>query len=107
MRPETRFREIAEQMAEYASARASQHQRELKEAELRKAEIEAKLRSANAALDRLANFQVKIGADYQCPACWIENETKAILRPVGGGTDADDFFRCNKCGAEFNVPSVG
>jgi hypothetical protein len=58
----------------------------------RKAKMAAQLRSANLSYQRLANFQVKIGADYQCPACWIEHEARSALRPIGSGTDTEDIF---------------
>jgi hypothetical protein len=58
-------------------------------------EIEAVGASARLAHDRLANFQIKIGADYQCPGCWIEHERRSSLTPVGGGTATEEFFTCH------------
>jgi predicted RNA-binding Zn-ribbon protein involved in translation (DUF1610 family) len=53
--------------------------------------------SARAAPDRLLNFQVKVGAEYQCPACWIERNTRAPL-VVKPSASKEDIFECVNCG---------
>ena len=40
--------------------------------------------TARLAPKRLANYSVKLGADYQCPRCWIDNEARSALRPIPG-----------------------
>ena len=103
MSPDKHFRDVAEQIVQRSKNRTPKLQRELSEIEARKAEVEALLNSANLARQRLAIFQVKIGADYQCPICWIEREVRAPIRSIGAGTDNEDLFRCSVCGTDFSV----
>jgi hypothetical protein len=72
------------------------------EAQARTAQLKAKLDFANLAEDRLANFQVKIGADYQCPRCWIERHSRAQLLPRPGGPK-EDILECRN-GHTFYIP---
>jgi DNA-directed RNA polymerase subunit RPC12/RpoP len=60
-------------------------------------ELRVQCDSARAAPDRLLNFQVKIGAEYQCPACWIERDTRApmVAKP---SASKEDIFECVNCG---------
>ena len=67
-------------------------------------EIEAVGAAARLAHDRLANFQIKIGADYQCPGCWIEHERRSSLSAVGGGTATEEFFTCHVCHFGIAIP---
>src|SRR5271157_1071839 len=97
------IKDMAAEMAAHSQQRASNLQRELAETEDRKAQLEAQLHAANLAHKRLAEFQVKIGTDYQCPRCWIDHETRAALTPIGGGTDKEDFFRCHTCNLTVSV----
>jgi hypothetical protein len=63
------------------------------DAQARTAQLKARLDFANQADDRLASFQAKIGADDQCPRCWIERHSSAPLFPVPGGPK-EDIFEC-------------
>jgi hypothetical protein len=78
-------------------------QGQLAEMELAKREIEARLHAASLALERLGTFVVERGSDFQCPYCWINNETAASLRPVGDGTQSGDLFRCDTCEGNFTL----
>src|SRR5258708_7033627 len=95
---------IVQQLGEYAAQLAEQNQqrragleRELGDLQVQIAQKQAMPDTLGFGHQRLANFQVKIGPDYQCPRCWIMLEKRSALRPIGGGTNTEDFFRCNDC----------
>ena len=96
--------EIAAALARDAEQRAKDLQRQLLALEARALAIKTELDAAHLAHDRLANFQIKLGADYQCPRCWIENETRAALIPLPG-IAREDVFHCRDCQFEFSVPA--
>jgi DNA repair exonuclease SbcCD ATPase subunit len=95
----------AEDTASRLRFRMSGLDQELAQLEARKAQIEEERNSARAASQRLARFRPQIGADYQCPVCWVERETESSLRPIGGGTEQEDIFRCDACDQKFSFPS--
>jgi len=99
------IQQIALEFASNAQHRAFALQSKLAEIEARKVAIEAELHTANLARKRIANFKVQIGADYQCPRCWIEHETRSALIPISGGTRDEDFFRCSTCHYELTISS--
>ena len=76
---------------------------DLREIEARKAEIEAKLHSAKLSLKRLSNFHSEDGGDFQCPRCWISNETRSSLTLILS-TDSENIFRCRVCNFKISVP---
>ena len=65
-------------------------------------ELRAKRDAARAAPERLLNFQVKIGGDYQCPACWIERNTRSPLCRSRVRTTAISF-QCVQCGHTVTI----
>jgi hypothetical protein len=77
--------------------------REEAEIDARKAQIHAERNAISRAPDRLANFSVKVGANYQCPHCWIEHERQSVLSPIPSKTSAD-LFRCDTCHLELEIP---
>jgi hypothetical protein len=95
--------EIAVELAMDAKDSLADLQRKLSAVEMAKLEIEARLRIANHALERLSSFVSIRGNDLQCPRCWINNEVIASLRPISGGTDGYDNFRCEICKSDFNL----
>jgi hypothetical protein len=95
--------EMATDSAMDAKDSAATLQRQLAEMELAKREIEARLHAASLALKRLGTFVVERGSDFQCPYCWINNETAASLRLVGDGTQSGDLFRCDTCEGNFTL----
>jgi hypothetical protein len=86
----------AQEIAEYAHAKIASLDTQLADIEKQKAAIEAERHMARGALKRAADFPVKRGADYLCPACWVDDNVIATLRPVPS-TDRHDIFRCNTC----------
>ena len=95
--------EIATELAMDAKDNVADLQRKLSAIETAKVELEARLHTANHALERLSSFASIRGSDLQCPRCWINNEVVASLRPTGGGTTAYDNFRCETCKSDFNL----
>jgi transposase-like protein len=100
---EAKISDTAARMAAYEQRRATDLRLQITEVEHMKTKLLADLDLARRAGERLTDFKVKVGIDYQCPRCWIENETRSALAPIGGGTRTEDFFRCHTCGLEFSV----
>lgn len=98
----TQLQGIAAQIADEMQEGADDLQFQLDSLETRRAQIEAELEAANSAHDRLANFAVEIGGDYQCPRCWIERETRSALQALSAGA-GEDRFRCRVCREEFTL----
>jgi hypothetical protein len=46
------------------------------------------------------NFKVKIGTDYQCPICWIDDERRLPLRPAY----PDGRLGVLRCDSGHNLP---
>lgn len=67
------------------------------------AEVEAKRKSARRATQRLLNYPILIGRQFQCPSCWIHDEARSSLTSPRG-TDDHDIMRCRACGWELIVP---
>ena len=100
---EARLAKIASQIAEQFTNRSPALEQELLGIEQRKMAIEAELDIAHLAHKRLLNFRPILGADYQCPRCWIKREQRAALDPIGGGTGSEDYFRCSECHEPITV----
>lgn len=88
---------IAGQIVEHLESRAPALKQELIEIEERKLAIERELNAADLAQKRLLNFRPMLGANYQCPSCWVWHEQTSSLYPIGGGTRTEDHFRCSVC----------
>jgi hypothetical protein len=95
--------EIATELAMDAKDNVADLQRKLSAIETAKVEIEARLHTANHALERLSSFVSIRGSDLQCPRCWINNEVTASLRPASGGNSGLDNFRCETCKSNFKL----
>ena len=93
----------AAEIVQHLQAGVPSLQRELQQLEARRLDIETKLNASNLSQQRLANFQPEIGGQFQCPVCWVQDETRSALRPVSG-TDTEDIFECRKCHFELSVP---
>lgn len=93
---------IASQIAEQLDISASQLQKELLDVELKKHAIEAQLHSARLAVKRVVNYRPALGADYQCPSCWVRHEKRAALTPISGD-DIYNRLRC-ECGQVYSIP---
>ena len=69
---------------------------ELVAMEQRRIETEAELKAAKLARTRLLDFRPRLARGYQCPHCWIQNETQSTLSPVASVT-SDEILRCHAC----------
>lgn len=94
--------ETAKQIAAELQVRATGLQRELLDVQARAAQIKAEMDAVSGAPERLANYTVEFGGDYQCPRCWIISGTRSPLKAVPGGTTGD-LFRCRACNNKFTV----
>jgi hypothetical protein len=100
-------RQIQDQAGEIASdyqQRVDELKRELRDLEARKLAVEEALRTASDVPKRLAKFKPKIGTECQCPHCWLEQEARSTLEPIGGGTSHEDHLRCPSCGFQLTIP---
>jgi hypothetical protein len=95
--------EIATELAMDAKDNLADLQRKLSAIETAKVEIEARLHTANHALERLGTFVSIRGSDLQCPRCWINNEVIASLRLANVGDSGRDEFRCEICKSSFKL----
>jgi transposase-like protein len=95
--------EIATDFAMDAKDNVADLQRKLSAVEIAKVELEARLLTANHALERLSSFVSIRGSDLQCPRCWINNEVIASLQPASGGDSGHDKFQCENCKSNFNL----
>lgn len=94
------LRDEAAERAKGQKARLSQLQRSLDDLEAELAKLRSEREAARLAHARLASYVVQVGADYQCPACWIGDEQRSALTAVPSATD-DDILRCRKCGTRY------
>jgi len=90
------FMAIARDIAGQLHGRDSILQRELADVENLKAEIEAERNLLRGVAERLNTYQAKIGIDYLCPRCWIEDADQSRLQPIPS-TGHEDSFRCESC----------
>ena len=95
--------EIATELAMDAKDNLADLQRKLSAIETAKVEIEARLHTANHALERLSSFVSIRGSDLQCPRCWITGGAIASLRPANDGDSGHENFRCETCKSDFNL----
>ncbi len=95
--------EIATELAMDAKDNVADLQHKLSAVEAAKLQTEARLETANHALERLSSFVSIRGSDLQCPRCWINNEVIATLWPASDGPSGDDNFRCEICKSDFNL----
>jgi hypothetical protein len=98
---ESELLRIAQEVVAESQAGSAYAYKAYLDAQARTAQLKAKLDFANLAEDRLANFQAKIGADYQCPRCWIEQNSRAPLLPRRGA-EREDIFECRN-GHEISI----
>jgi|tagenome__1003787_1003787.scaffolds.fasta_scaffold20852903_2 hypothetical protein len=95
---ESELRKIARELAAQAQDRLARLDREVLDLESRLAKKQTERNAARLGPQRLADFQPQIGSNYQCPRCWIEDESPARLTPIPG-----DLMRCGRCDSDFPV----
>lgn len=95
-------REIASRLQAAAMRIHKEYLEAEAEAEAVAQQLKAKSDTACTAPKRLTNFSVKIGGDYQCPACWIERNSRSALMPKQS-TTKDDVLECGECGHSLTI----
>jgi hypothetical protein len=93
---------LAAEIAERLQQRSISLEQEILDLEARITQKEAERDLASRAPKRLANFEVQFRGYYQCPACWIERETRSPLHPRTGA-DITDTFECSDCRNTFTI----
>jgi hypothetical protein len=97
------IRQDAREVATQLQTSTSRLEKEYADLQTKADAIKAKRDLARTASDRRYNFPVKSGADYNCPACWIERE--ALGRLISRhGQPHEDIFTCATCGHTIPVP---
>ena len=76
------IREEASKIAAREHSRASHLYEEYKRVQAQAERLKADHDLARSAPDRLLSFQAMVNGDYQCPACWIEQNAGATMLPV-------------------------
>jgi hypothetical protein len=82
--------------------RDAELQAKLLELDKEKATIETELKSLGRAPNRALLFKPRIGPDYQCPACWVEDEKQSRIDFVAD--ESGDHARCDVCGFDARHP---
>lgn len=96
--------ELKQQAFDIAQQRLSDlptQQRRVEQLKTELSEAEARVESLKRVSERLKTFQPKIGSDYACPRCWIENEIASPLKPIDSDNKREDWWRCTTCRNEF------
>jgi hypothetical protein len=75
---------------------------ELAAIEQRVAEINAEIRQARLARQRLLDFRPQVGSEYQCPRCWVQGDSRATLE-ASPNTTGEEIFACRTCGSEYVI----
>ena len=68
-----------------------------------KAEGAAQIERAKLAYNRAIGFQDKVHSDFQCPRCWVANEQRSVLTPIGEAMNSDNVFLCGTCDLKISV----
>ena len=64
------------------------------------------LASAVTAQDRLGAFKPQVGMVYQCPRCWIFDDTQAAVRQTNRfDAEGRNAMCCDRCGTDSFVRS--
>lgn len=95
---EDTLRREAREIAQSAQYRIAGLEQEIPDLEKRLAKAKAERDTACLATQRLTNYRISLGPDYQCPRCWIEHKRASPLRPV-----PIDSFACDVCQGQFVI----
>jgi hypothetical protein len=65
------------------------------------AQVKAGLEVTDLAIFRLGRFSATLGAEYQCPRCWIAQGVPSSLIPQPRDSN-EDRFKCRICNYELS-----
>ncbi len=105
MAVERHILEKATEIVAHAQHRVTKIRSELEALEIRKAAIKAELQLADLVTKRISSFVIRNGTDYQCPRCWLEEESSSSLKQKRGGEWRGKFFICELCELEIKLIS--
>jgi hypothetical protein len=91
--------DIADDYARSIEAQATNAEHELREVEAEQVKLDERKAKALSAREAARSAPQRL-ADYDnssCPFCWIGGQEIGVLRPIGGGNDTADMFRCARC----------
>lgn len=99
-------RDIAERLK--ASRPALEVEKQQVEADIgtlkaRLTDIEVKREAISVSPQRLADYVAIVGADLQCPCCWIYKKHGIRMEGKVGRREADDIAVCIACGHETTI----
>jgi len=89
----------AEQIAQNLNSRKAQLDKEAQKLFLQAQKKETEGKAAGMAVERARKFRPKIGDEYFCPWCWVQDGVLSPLRNATGTSDLD-FFDCGHCSFE-------
>jgi hypothetical protein len=92
----------AREYAHYLQQQAIAVQQEIDDLKKQIDERQKKIDAAKFADERVETFREKLGGEFRCPRCWIDDMAMEVLKPIPSKT-RDDYFSCDKCGASFKV----
>ena len=96
----TELKQIAIQVVNELQGRDLPLRKEIGDAKLHIAELEARLQASGVARERSLDFSPTLGGHLQCPQCWVRQSNHVSLRPINS-PNSDDYYVCPSCNTEF------
>ena len=98
----TELKEIAVQVANELQSRELSLRKQICDAQLHIAQLEAQLQASSVARDRSFNFAPTLDGNFQCPHCWVRQGNRNSLRPINS-PNSNDYYVCPSCNTEFVI----
>ena len=100
---ESQLQQQAVEEAERRSSRVSalEQRRDRLRGEL--ADIERDIVAGREARERLKEYRPKVGNDYICYYCMLQDRQVSKLYALAGGTKTEDYLKCPTCNSEFTI----
>jgi len=99
---EAELQQIVQELLTDGQSQILRLERELLELQIRERDVKTHVDSVSQSLERGAKFPVDLGDDALCPICWIESDSKSVLRP-NPSEDEREVFACRDCDLEITV----
>ncbi|MCP4318359.1 MAG: hypothetical protein GY789_20665 [Hyphomicrobiales bacterium] len=103
MPDENEIQILAGQIFDNIQMRAAEAKKELAKLDIKRAELQAQISSAEASNDRYRKFRPVIDRVAQCPRCGVNKGSQIDCKAIPGGTDNEDGWRCPDCNYEFST----
>ena len=95
----------AEQLSVSLERQGKAAEAKLVELHHQKAKLEAQVKTADLASQRLLKYPMVIDGYFQCPSCWVQHEQRTTLRPIADVNE--DILKCRSCGFSVSVSADG